>query len=267
MNFGADGCILDALFYQELFGDDKENSDDELEDPLDGLCFPTIGNVSSYHTHADRINSVFWQKYIAPADCPGSVLRDPDTREASVFRRRFRVPYDLFEFLVADIKRVNKLKDVSVSSAGTPRVDLRIFILGLLHVITSGCPFDIIEELTYVAKETHRRFFQEMFCRWNDLESKEYIKFSTDAVAMNCVARQYKECGLAGCAASIDHVHVVWDRCPASTQSLCENGKEKAPTLAVQVAGYHMSNVSLFFWGTTNDKTITRIDRLFDLAQ
>ena len=261
--------LLQNELYGELFSDDlEEDSDGELDRLITEERLPSVRTVRAYYSQADREDSVFWKKYIAPAvgdDCP---LRDQESCEGVIFRRRFRVPYTVFDFLVEDIKRVHELPTVKLTASRTPGVDIRLLVLGSLRILASGCAFDLIEELTAVAEETLRRFFHDKFCRWGDLQSSIYIKMPHDQESMERVARQYEECGLPGCAASVDCVHLVWDRCRASVRSLCLNGKEKCPTLVFQVAGSHtrrVLHVSQYFWGTLNDKTIARIDKLFNL--
>ena len=72
----------------------------------------------------------------------------------------------------------------------------------------------------------------------------------------------YEKKGIPGCGGSIDCVHLIWDKCPASMHSTCK-GKGKSPTLAFQCIASHtrkILSVSQFFWGTINDKTIAMSD-------
>ena len=278
MNFGGEAAgqydVLDWMMFEELYGGwdfDLVGVDEDLEF-LGEVPFARIRELSARYTVQDRESSVFWSKYIAPTLNvePGAyvALRDDGSREGMIFRRRFRVPYSLFEFIVEDVKRVHNIPDLRISAAGVPGVDVRLLVLGSLRVNASGCTFDLIEELTNVAEETIRTFYHDKFSTWGDLVSGEYIKMPGDEASYRRVERMYSERGLPGCAASVDCVHILWDRCPASLRSLCANGKEKGPTLVFEVAGNHrrrIMHVSQFFWGTVNDKNISRVDNLFRL--
>jgi Plant transposon protein. len=146
-------------------------------------------------------------------------------------------------------------------------VKLPLLVLGSLRCIASGCTFDAIEELTCVSQQTHRLFFHKYFCTWGKVAANDIIMMPHDVDAISHVTRQYEQRGLPGCVGSIDCVHVCWDRCPASMHSVCK-GKDKVPTLAFQVVCSHAKRimyVSDYFWGTYNDKTIARLDPLFDL--
>ena len=73
----------------------------------------------------------------------------------------------------------------------------------------------------------------------------------------------YKRSGLQGYAFSFDYVYLVWGKCPAGFLVQCK-GKEKFPTLSFKVVASdtkklrHLSN---YFYGATNDKTISSLDK------
>jgi len=88
------------------------------------------------------------------------------------------------------------------------------------------------------------------------------VHFSKNENELEHVAEFYRVLGLQGCAGSVDCVHVAWDKCPASLLVDCK-GKEGYPTLAFQVVVSHTRKilaVSVTFYGTWNDKTITTND-------
>ena len=78
------------------------------------------------------------------------------------------------------------------------------------------------------------------------------------------IRKMYESLGLHGCIGSMDVTHVVWHRCPKVWKVVC-SGKEKTPTLAFQVIVDHkrrVYHISHWFYGSYNDKTITRHDSL-----
>lgn len=73
----------------------------------------------------------------------------------------------------------------------------------------------------------------------------------------------YCDLGIPGCLGSVDCVHVGWDMCPAGIRSDC-GGKEGYPTLAFEVVVSHtryIIGVTPAFFGTWNDKTISKFDQ------
>jgi len=86
-----------------------------------------------------------------------------------------------------------------------------------------------------------------------------------DAESLRHVLGLYERLGHPGCTGAIDCVHVIWDKCPAGPKSAC-NGKGGFPKLFRLFVCSHMKkimSVSVFFWGTVNDKTIVMADDVF----
>lgn len=221
---------------------------------------------SKKYTVADRYDSVFYKKYILPAQQHNSPFKDQNCFMYKQFRKRFHVPYELFEEIVADVKRINRIPDDKKDATGQESVILPLLVLGSLRVLATGCTFDAIEELTNVHEETHRVFFHKQFCMWGERVAHEHIQMPFDEDTLRHVAGPYNMLGLPGCVGSIDCVHLIWDKCPASIRSLCK-GKNDVPTLAFEVVASHtrrILSVSQYFWGTVNDKTISRMDAAFD---
>ena len=90
----------------------------------------------------------------------------------------------------------------------------------------------------------------------------ELVNLSRNIYESRHVTGLFERVGLPGCVGSIDCVYLVWNKCPAGFLSACK-GKEKLPTLALQVVASHtkkISSVSSFFAGATHDKKIARFD-------
>ena len=219
------------------------------------------------YTIEDRYNSVFYKTYLLPSLAQDSTIRDISDRLGAKFRKRFRVPFTVFEEICTDLRNVHKLLEHRYDAKGEESIRISLLVLGSLRCIASGCTFDAIEELTCVSQDTHRVFFHKYFCTWGRDAAKDLIKMPHDDDTIAHVTAQYEKRGLPGCVGSVDCVHVCWDRCPASMHSVCK-GKDNVPTLAFQVVCSHtkkIMHVSDYFWGTYNDKTIARLDPLFDL--
>ena len=188
--------------------------------------------------------------------------KDPvDRKGGMLFRRRFRVPFPLFERLV-EMTRANNWFSEKCDCAGNKAAPLELKILGLLRVLGRGYCFDGIEELSFISAEVNRTFFHK-WCKYfsteyfgvycNPPESKEEID-KTLAV--------YKRLGFPGCIGSTDCVHIRWDRSPAG-ERIFHKGKEGFPTLSYEVTVDHTSKIIAVthgFPGARNDRTIVRFD-------
>jgi hypothetical protein len=89
----------------------------------------------------------------------GTGVWDPTCYRGRQFRRRLGVPYTIFLELVEEYKLdCSKLRS-------TGPYDERLLVLGALRVLGSGSPFDLIEELNCIDKETNQKFFHS-FVNW-----------------------------------------------------------------------------------------------------
>ena len=259
--FGPDTPFLcePNSFNRLLWSSSDDDSSSSRDDP------PTTARTKrSVYTQHDRMNSTFWRLYIAPAIDEDHPIYMDDSPIGKQFRRRFRVPYNMFLEIVKDMKNVHNYED----RAGVlPHycIDWRLLVLGSLRAVASGCAFDLIEEATNVADETHRVFFHERFCEWGRAVKDSHINLPNDLQSLRQVTSVYERLGLPGCTGSVDCVHLLWDMCPAGLHSSCK-GKDGHPTLAFEAVVSHTRrflSVSRSFWGTVNDKTIARHDPAF----
>ena len=265
-NEALNSWIFDHSVFRDLHGGNSSSSDSSDED--DDLPEPTRAprSLKARYSVQDRYNSLFFNTYLSQEALQDGVRND-DSYRGKKFRRRFRVPYSIFLEICDDLKRTNKVADHGKDATGAETVCTDLLVLGSLRVMGSGCTFDVVEELTNVHEETHRVFFHEQFCKWGDRVSSTHISMPTDLIRLRHIMGLYERLGLPGCAGSVDCVHLVWDRCPAGLGNVCR-GKDKVPTLAFQVVASHTKkilSVSQYFWGTVNDKTISRADQVFNL--
>ena len=113
-----------------------------------------------------------------------------------------------------------------------------------------------------------RTFFHKYFCTLGEIVSSQHIKMSFDQESYQKVEMKYTEGRLSGCAASVNCIHVLWDRCPAGLRNICKNGKNSFSALVFKVAMPHskrIMHVSQYFWATVNCKSILHLDRLFSM--
>ena len=127
-----------------------------------------------------------------------------------------------------------------------------------------GICFDGIEEITKASAEAHRVFFHQFCERFAKKFYDEYVYLPrTDDEKLRW-ASDYSRMGLPGAIGSTDCVHVEWERCPQGLSNLC-TGKEGYPTLAFQATVNHKMrfiSVTKSFYGSNNDKTICKYDKL-----
>jgi hypothetical protein len=188
--------------------------------------------------------------------------RDPGDRKGGVlFRRRFRVPFPLYERIL-EMTRANEWFSEDYDCAKHKSAPLELKILGVLRVLGRGYCFDGIEELSYISAEVNRVFFH----KWCNLFGHKYFGIYCNPPEtpeeIEKTMGIYDRLGFPGCIGSTDCVHIRWDRC-ASGERFLHKGKEGFPTLSYEVTVDHTSKIIAVthgFPGTRNDRTIVRFD-------
>lgn len=190
-------------------------------------------------------------------------LNDASSKEAKLFRRRFRLPYTMFRYVVSECRREHLFPESERDTdiAGRRSIPLELKILGVLRIIGRNWCLDDVCEASLISERTMSRFFHE-FCQvfvrhfWN-----RYVK-TPNGDDLDEMLSVYAKLGLPGCVGSIDCVHLKWDKCPVWLSNECK-GKEGYPSLVFEVCVDHMRRVRAStnsFYGSLNDKTIIKYD-------
>mmetsp|Transcript_25677 Transcript_25677/g.24538 ORF Transcript_25677/g.24538 Transcript_25677/m.24538 type:complete len:188 (+) Transcript_25677:322-885(+) len=85
-------------------------------------------------------------------------LRISGSTASNLFRRRFRIPFMLFEMLMEDVYIWQK--DVAAHDiTGRHGIPLELKVLGVLRILGRASCFDGIKELTFISETTMHFFF------------------------------------------------------------------------------------------------------------
>lgn len=163
-------------------------------------------------------NETVWGKMLRDP----SRLRDPHSAEAILFRRRFRIPFAMFERLAGWTKKwwkdQRKRKERDASGRLAPDVELKL--LGVLRMLGRGSCLDDIKELCGVSEPTMHAFFEE-WCAWFREEYyPQFVHPPHNKEELEAAMVAYALVGLNGAFTSTDAVHLRWDKCPASLSTV-----------------------------------------------
>lgn len=114
-----------------------------------------------------------WEKLIRHPS-----VRDPTHRKGKVFRRRFRVPFPLFLWLVEKCKEYN-LFELKQSAKSNPRIPVEIKLLCCLRLLGRGECADTIAELSEVGESTVNHLIHTFFKNFLKTFREEYIFLAT----------------------------------------------------------------------------------------
>lgn len=184
-------------------------------------------------------------------------IKDPSSWIAKKFRRRFRIPFSVFDQVLVPMcieKEVFSLKS---------RIPIEIKILISLRILARGSCADDIEELSHVPESTVNYIFKQFVTNFSEKFFDTYIIYPTGD-QLGEINKVYEGMGFPLCCGSMDVTHIELGKCPVEFTNLCK-GKEGYPTLAFQcIVGPHREILYCSFchFGSFNDVTITHNDPL-----
>ena len=213
---------------------------------------PRFPEKSGSAKWAVNYEDVEWSRLVAR-------LRSEEPRDVDqrLFRRRFRVPFNVFEELLAAAQSSGEF--VARSPAGRRRVPLELKLLGVLRYNAVGGIWDVISEASGgVSIDTFSTFHRKYMDWFNRTQLEKYVYPSNPETA----AKTYANYGFPGCVGSMDGVHIPWEACPWQMKNLY-TGKEGHPTIAFNVvcdSTTRVQSITRAFHGKVNDKTMVRCD-------
>jgi hypothetical protein len=175
-----------------------------------------------------------------------------------IFRRRFRVPFPVFEHIVSECNRVNLF---NIKSESRVRIPTEFKVLISLRILGRGNCFDDISEMSNVFQSSVAHIFHVFVTGFVEHFYEDHVSMPTGERLVK-VKRMYEQLGLPGCKGSMDCTHIPWDKCPFSLKNLC-TGKEKVPTLSFNCIVDHtrmIHHCSRAFAGASNDITVCHND-------
>ena len=195
------------------------------------------------------------------------LLQHPDVADRTsttgkMFRRRFRVTFDLFQQIVKVMKPLMGIRDSN--NGGVESIPFEIKVLACLRRVGRGSCWETIKELCQdiPCQRTLREFFRD-FCRaFRKRYEDEYIHIPRTEAEMESVLGESRRMGYPGCIGFMDGVHCRWDRCPAQWRHLFKRDK-KYPTIGWQCCVNHKRrflSVMPAQMGTVVDATACKYD-------
>ena len=138
-------------------------------------------------------------------------INDPRTTEGKRFRRRFRLPYPLFQYLVEICIRYN-IFDLTNASP----IPIELKILACLRILGRNNCADDVTELSHeiLGEATVRFLFKTFVTNIAERVSPKFIKLAKGK-QLEKVLDTFAKIGLPGCVGSMDCTRVKWSMCPA----------------------------------------------------
>jgi Plant transposon protein len=159
------------------------------------------------------------------------LVKFPDNHLGKTFRRRFRVPFQLFEILVKICSDNNVF---AIKNLSRVKIPIEIKLLCCLRVLGRDDCCDAIEEYSAVPEKTVWWFFKIFLKNFPRVLFKDVIRLPREGVELEKVMNVYRKMGFPGAVGSVDATHIRWHMCPVEFVHAA-TGKEKYPSVAFQV--------------------------------
>ena len=257
-----------GLDIKSFFFDDEDDEEDNFElaedEIIKELLTEGVANEKQKKKRRVRINKrvqfsdTVWGQYI----CDDNV-NNPHSREGKLFRRRFRLPFPVFQFFVSLCRQHNIFNSTYES-----KIPIEAKVLACLRILGRGNCADDINEMsaTVMGESTINTIFKTFIAGVVKHIYPSFIK-PPEGALLQKVLKEFELIGLPGCVGSMDCTHARWLQCPKGEKHNSK-GKEGYPTVAFQVVVSHsrrVLSVSPHYLGNINDKTICKND-IFSLS-
>jgi len=185
-------------------------------------------------------------------------IHNPRSVEGKRFRRRFRLPFPLFEYFVDICIRYN-IFDMTNKSP----IPIQLKIMACLRILARDNCADDINELSFqlLGESTVHNLFKTFVTNVSIRIFPKVVKLSKGK-ELEAVLHSFAKVGLPGCVGSMDCTRVKWTMCPAR-QRWGHVGKEGFPTVVFLVIVDHnkrVQYVSGYYKGSCNDIQICQND-------
>lgn len=187
-------------------------------------------------------------------------------RRKKVFRKRFRLPYEVFLEMTEDIKQHDFFKRWTNNDCiGNEPSDIRLLLLGTLRYLGRALTFDDLEEYTFISAEVHRNFFTAFLEYGSTLLYEKYIVNPASKLDVSAFEKVFAIAGFNGCIGSSDATHVGMLQCPSWALINHKGHKLAIPSRNYNATVTHSRQVlgtTCGHPGTWNDKTLVLFDNL-----
>ena len=188
---------------------------------------------------------------------------DPDRAGEAKFKSRCRLPYELFEEIVEELRGMpGYVAENAQNSASRPSIPLEHVLMSVLRVAGRGWCFDDVEEASGIGRSTISAKYHTFVAQYVQDWYQQWVSMPDTPEGIKEVTDMYEVQGVPGAVGSIDCVHRAWRRCPWNLRHLHVD-KEGFPTRAYEVVSDNrrrVRSVTPGYPGAYNDKTVVRHD-------
>ena len=216
-------------------------------------------------SNEDPATALKWMRWVGdPA------VADPSTRQGKRFRRLFRVPFPIFEYILSSCKESgDELFCYAVKDCcGVYSIPLEVKILFAFRVMAGGTKIEDAAEMSnFMSKSEGNTFFKAFVVKFCQMFEHIHIR-PLEGEELLTSMRTYARIGLPGCIGSIDATFVPWDRVPKHMHNECDGDKGVGVLFEVIVTHEKLILAVGGPWAATiNDKISVRYSQFMQLVR
>ena len=141
--------------------------------------------------------------------------------------------------------------------------------MAALSHLAMGTPYGANFIPSGMGKSTARKFIPDFLSWFDKRYFNEWVAVGDSVLEIEAMEQPFRMCGLPGCIAGMDGVHVAWDNCPAPQKGRSTSYKGYT-TLGFNVCCTHnkrIISVAGPFFGANIDKKNVRRDNFMDMIR
>jgi hypothetical protein len=265
--FGFNGNAFRNVLYARILSNRNIPEIPEFTDRLKAQHKYPSERLAAEARHPENTGAAKWRRQHTTWD--HDYFNDHESFWNSIvrrteFRRKFRVPRQMFDSIFQDMKGSGRFRDISdVNIRGARPHPLNLKFASSLRVIGLGAGMDIAEEGSGIAEQTVAKFIPDWLEWFVQQNFHKWVKGIGSVEELRKVEGDFAKMGFPGCASQTDAMHAHFPACPSAKKSLYSNGKEGEPTIVWNVHSDAQGNVLAVSdpsRGTMSDKTIVQVD-------
>nr|XP_043621588.1 uncharacterized protein LOC122593263 [Erigeron canadensis] len=261
--YTIDAEILNTFM---TFVDEEEEEEEEEAESSRMAIRPKIPRRTIPRNHVEAATRLY-NHYFAPQP----------VYPADYFRRRFRMPKEMFLRIVNDIHHFNAIQplpkhfaffhDAATDVTGRPSLNIFQKCTSVVLQLAYASTADQLDEYLEMGSQTSADSFN-YFCKCLvQLYHSEFLRKPTQEDVNRVTAKHEAVHGFPGMLGSIDCMHCAWRNCPTAWKGQYTRGDKGHPTIMLEVvASYDLCIWNAYFGpvGSNNEINVLNESDLFD---
>ncbi len=209
-----------------------------------------------------------WQRMLDANALKLNTIDDESSADGKYFRRRFRMPFSLFQSLIGGMlkerwfPKYGPQGEGPLDAAKHRGASLQVKVLSVFRVLGRGLVFDECQDGSGCGEDSVRVFFHAFVSIFSKRLFQVAVKAPSTIEELKTTTGIYQKLGMGAALGSTDCTHIYLGNCPNKFRVPC-TGRSGKPSMSYSVTCDHARKIfycSCGFMGSKNDKHISTLD-------